>query len=78
MTEMGALRKPMHLSLGQRFVPRLLNQVTSDMHMHQNYFDFVDGVMMDEMSQLALAHKQARFRELDRRAQLKKAAERKQ
>ena len=49
MTDQGALRKPMHLSLGQRFVPRMLNQVTSDMHMHQNYFDFVDGLMMDEM-----------------------------
>lgn len=40
----------MELSLGQRFVPRLLNQVTSDMHMHQNYFDFVDSVLNEEMS----------------------------
>lgn len=46
------------------------------MNMHNNYFDFVDGVLNEEMSQLAAVHKAARFRELDRRAQVKKAEER--
>lgn len=39
MVDLGALRRPVDLSIGSTYVPQLYNQIKSDMQQHRDHQD---------------------------------------
>ena len=65
LIDQGALRRPKDLFMGTRFVPRLYNQVYSDMLMNDNYYEQMDETLNDVMVDLSKQHKAAIFKKKD-------------
>jgi len=59
LIDLGALRRPRDYGVGIQFVPRLYNQVRSDMQAHHNNHLQLDQILNDSMKVYAVSHKQA-------------------
>lgn len=57
MVDLGALRRPSDLSIGQIFVPQLYNQITADMTTFHNHQTQTEVILAASMGELALQHK---------------------
>jgi hypothetical protein len=65
--DLGALRRPVDLSVGMDFAPKLYAQIHLNMQTHQDNQEALDEVINGSMSDLSAVHKQAIFQELDKR-----------
>lgn len=67
LSDLGALRRPVDLSVGMNFAPKLYSQIHLNMQTHQDHQESLDEVINGSMSDLSAVHKQAIFEELDKR-----------
>ena len=74
MRDLGALRRPVDLSVGATYVPEMYGQIQADMQRHINTQFQIDEMLGDSMKSLAKSHKQAILTELNKRQEKDKQA----
>ena len=67
MVDIGILRKPVNLSVGDTYVPQLYGQIRSDMQTFKDTQKQIDEMLNDSMRSLAKAHKSAIVKKLTER-----------
>lgn len=77
LVKIGALRRPIDLSVGQIYVPQLYNQIHWDMQTHEDHSSKVNDMLEESMNRIAGEHKQSIINMLNKRQERKKEEMRK-